>query len=251
MKIDYKVWLNVVFVSFVIFLLAFGAKLVGRSESLAQLIVAVIGTGATVFLAIGVRQLELQMQHMRLESLHFIYEMFEDPFKNDLHELIKLSNQMRLCTSEDDSSLGADIKSSAPSSVRGDLEQKIAKITAVFNRIGYYVYRDYLELDYIYDLFGLLILRAFVAFKECLVTIRNKQELPDSPWYFRRHFLLLVVALENRFFRDPFFQKELLALYKKANSNPPSHLKDLPILVPRQWLSHDIIRWLKSRHYIV
>ncbi len=190
------------------------------------------------------------MQHIRLESLHFIYEMFEEPFKNDLHELIRLSNQKKLCASENDSGSGAEINNSNTSSVYDDHEQRIAKITAVLNRIGYYVYRDYLDVDYIYDLFGLLILRAFVAFKECLVVIRNKQELANTPWYFRRHFLLLVVALENRFFHDPIFQKELFALYKKANLDPPSGLKDLPVLVPKQWLSHDILRWLKSRRYI-
>jgi len=222
----FKVWLAVLLISLAILYVAV------RLNQSGEFIIGALTAGATVFVAVGVRQLELGVRHLQLDTLNFVYQLLDkESFKETLHTLIE------------------DIRKSNESSSQ-DMKKKIAKISATFNRIGYFIYKGYLDINHVAELFGFLVLKSFLAFKPHLEMLRQSEEGLEGPWFFRRYYLLLVVALEKILYTNPDFQPKLQSLYEQWKQPIPQRVKDLPILVPKEWLSSEVRSWLKKNDFL-
>lgn len=234
--LNLKIFLAVLAVSLAIFYIA---SL--NSPNLANLFIGALSTGATIVVAVSIRQLELGVRHLRLDTLNFVYQLLDkDSFKQEIHDLIRqISNEIRSINEPVEEKLSKE-----------ERLLKVAKISATFNRVGYFVYKEYLEVEYVADLFGLLILKSFLAFKPYLEELRYREEGPDGPWFFRRYYLLLVVALEKVFYENPDFRSLLENLYRKWNQSIPKKSSDLPAIVPQEWLSREVRSWLKRNGFI-
>jgi len=222
-----KVWLAVLLISLGILYIAV------RLNQSGEFIIGALTAGATVFVAVGVRQLELGVRHLQLNTLNFVYQLLDkESFKEKLHKLIEDIRKNNESGSQD---------------VENDhVKNDIAKISATFNRIGYFIYKGYLDINHVADLFGFLILKSFLAFKPYLEKIRQGEEGLEGPWFFRRYYLLLVVALEKILYTNPDFQPKLQSLYEQWKQPIPQRVKELPILVPKEWLSSEVRSWLKK-----
>jgi hypothetical protein len=226
-----KVWLAVLLISLGILYVAV------RLNQSGEFIIGALTAGATVFVAVGVRQLELGVRHLQLDTLNFVYQLLDkESFKEKLHKLIEDIRK----NNEDGSQ---DVKND-------HVKNDIAKISATFNRIGYFIYKGYLDIDHVAELFGFLILKSFLAFKPYLEKIRQSEEGSEGPWFFRRYYLLLVVALEKILYINPDFQPKLHSLYKQWKQPIPQRVKELPILVPKEWLSSEVRSWLKKNDFL-
>ncbi|WP_428721650.1 DUF4760 domain-containing protein [Thermus sp.] len=225
-----------------------------NSSSFANLFIGALSTGATIVVAVSIRQLELGVRHLRLDTLNFVYQLLDrDSFKQEIHDLI------RQISSEIQSISIKEPKEKESSKEEEEEEErllkeeerllKVAKISATFDRVGYFVYKGYLEAEYIADLFGFLILRSFLAFKPYLEKLRYREEGPDGPWFFRRYYLLLVVTLEKVLYENPDFRPLLENLYKKWNQPTPEKPSKLPAIVPQEWLSREVRGWLKRNGF--
>jgi len=226
-----KVWLAVLLISLGILYVAV------RLNQSGEFIIGALTAGATVFVAVGVRQLELGVRHLQLDTLNFVYQLLDrESFKEKLHKLIE---DIRKNNGDGSQNMKND-----------HVENDIAKISATFNRIGYFIYKGYLDINHVAELFGFLILRSFLAFKPYLKKIRQSEEGSEGPWFFRRHYLLLVVALEKILYTNPDFQPKLQSLYEQWKQPIPQRVKELPILVPKEWLSSEVRSWLKKNDFL-
>jgi len=230
-----KVWLAVLLISLGILYLAV------RLNQSGQFVIGALTAGATVFVAVGVRQLELGVRHLQLDTLNFVYQLLDKEFfKEKLHKLIEDIRK----NNEDGSQ---DVKNDH---VNDHIKNDIAKISATFNRIGYFIYKGYLDINHVAELFGFLILKSFLAFKPYLEKIRQSEEGLEGPWFFRRYYLLLVVALEKILYTNPDFRSKLQNLYEQWKQPIPQRVKELPILVPKEWLSSEVRSWLKKNDFL-
>ncbi|WP_157868111.1 hypothetical protein [Pyrococcus abyssi] len=196
-------------------------------------------TIATVIMAVTIYELDIAIKELNFETVSTIYEMIDDTLKKQIQEIKSWRSQ------------GISIEDF----LEDQRKRKIVKeASKTLNRIGYFVYREFIGEWFIQEQYAGLILDSYLAMlpylkafrdsSECKKRSLNEKEVDickKSPWFIRRFYLLLVVISYHYFCKNfPAQCKAIFNSYKLEPKNP----------VPEQWLENDVKRWLKRRGYL-
>ncbi|WP_240912154.1 MULTISPECIES: hypothetical protein [unclassified Thermococcus] len=127
--------------------------------------------------------------------------------------------------------------------------QKVRNASKTLNRVGYFVYRNFVGEWFVQEQFGGLILESFLAMKPYLEALRIQSECAEKgdeecvkqPWFMRR-FYLLIVVISYKYMAEE-FEQQCRELFKKYGY-------DFALPVPESWLARDVKNWLKKRGYL-
>lgn len=221
--------------SFIVILFSFMIWYFANDISILQVGLGGITTIATVILAIGIYQMDITLKQLRFDSLNHIYSLLHKDVKEDLKDITKWAEKRRPADKVMESEKNWD---------------KVRFVSIAFNRIGYYVYRNFIEEDFVQEQFGGLVVRSFIAIRPYLQYMRDSDEPKNKPWLMRRFYLLIVVACE-KYLRKKMKYKEYLSSMVK-NYGDKKTINDFKkgSLVPISWLADDVKRWLTRKGYL-
>ena len=204
------------------------------SRTLASGVLAVLATSATVVMAVTVYQLDLSLQHLGFDALNKTYEFLNRDIKGQLDEILDW----------------AEKKKPVEEVLNDDRNREVVRYASVaLNKIGYFVYKGILEVSFVQEEFGGLVVKSFVSMRPYLVAMRGQSEPDGEPWFMRRFFLLIAIACE-RYLAEKFptYLGEIVGRYADADTK-----RDFASgsMVPRDWLAEEIRSWLEKRQYLV
>jgi hypothetical protein len=203
-----------------------------------NVVLTAITTIATVIMAVTIYQLDLTLQQLRFEALNKVYDFLSNDVKRDLNDISNWARERR--KPEDvfiwDSS--------------GENWGKVRFVSVAFNKIGYYVYKGFLDEEFIQEEFGGLVVRSFVAIRPYLQYMREKSEPKDKPWFMRRFYLLVVIVCEQYLREKKEFKEYLEKIVNEYGDESTKRDYKNGSLVPIEWLADDVKRWLKKKGYL-
>ncbi|EEB73858.1 hypothetical protein [Thermococcus sp. AM4] len=201
-----------------------------------NVVLTAITTIATVIMAVTIYQLDLTLQQLRFDALNKTYEFLSNDIKQDLNIISQWAKEKR---SPDEIFSGKD----------HDKNWQIVRFVSVaFNKVGYYVYKGFIDETFIQEEFGGLVVRSFIAIRPYLEYIRNKSEPEDKPWFMRRFYLMIVVVCENYLRKN--FPEYLKRLVNEYGNSDIKRDYDSGSLVPKRWLAKDVYSWLQKKGYL-
>ncbi|ASJ00958.1 hypothetical protein [Thermococcus gorgonarius] len=201
-------------------------------------VLTLASTIATVMMAVTIYELDIAIKELNFETVSKTYEMMDEKLKKQLGEikswkLKKLSVEEFLRDSEK--------------------TKTVREASKTLNRIGYFVYREFIGDWFIQEQYAGLVLDSFLAMKEYLKALRDsaecekdglgnneKEACKKGPWFMRRFYLLLVVI--SYAYLCERFPQQCEALFRGYGLEP-----DNP--VPSEWLEKDVKKWLKRKGY--
>ncbi|NJE48387.1 hypothetical protein E3E30_02180 [Thermococcus sp. 9N3] len=239
--------------SAVLILIATGATwVITRDINTTIVILTLASTLATVMMAVTIYELDIALKELNFEAVSAVYEMMDEKVKGDITKIRKWH--------QEDSekgliSKGDEVKEEFYREFFRDNEKvkTVSDASRVLNRIGYFVYRDFVGDWFIQEQYAGLILDSFLAMKPYLKALRNRRECGDEdeksekegckngPWFLRRFYLLLVVISYDYLCRE--FQENCEKTFKKYGY--PGHTNP----IPKEWLAEDVRKWLKKKGY--
>jgi len=194
-----------------------------------------ITTIATVILAMTVYQLDITLKQLRFDSLNRIYDYLHTDVKKEIKDIIKWAYKREPADKVMESEENWD---------------KVRFVSAIFNRIGYYVYKDFIKENFIQEQFAGLVIRSFVAIRPYLQYMRSRSEPANKPWLMRRFYLLIVVICE-KYIREKLEYNDYIAnIVEKYGDESTIDDFKRGSLVPVSWLADDVKKWLTKRGYL-
>jgi len=194
-----------------------------------------ITTIATVVLAMTIYQLDITLKQLRFDSLNHIYSLLHKDVKKDLEDITKWAEKRK----------PADKVMKNPKNW-----DKVRFVSIAFNRIGYYVYRNFIEEDFIQEEFGGLVILSFIAIRPYLQYMRESSEPRDKPWLMRRFYLLIVIVCEKYLKEKIGYYEYVADMVKKYGDESTINDFEKGSLVPRSWLADDVKKWLTRKDYL-
>ncbi len=216
-----------------------------KSASLAETLLSAITAAATAAMAIMIKELDITLQHLRFQSLQRVYEEIDkSEFKSAIEELLKaieiaLESHSSSLTSRDTKSDDSDnifkfvLDSMDNAKIRQKgwkqfckevmpkVKDKVRNPSIVLNKVGFLLYKDFIDEDYLIEEFGGLIMRAFAIMRPLLVIMRNCSEPLDRPWFSRRFALYLYRIVESKLSKSDYRDhiRNWLSLFAKNDKN--------------------------------
>jgi len=207
-----------------------------------ELFFIALGSIATAILAITVRQLGISLKTLRFQAMNNVYDNINKDIKKDLDTIFSWAEKDK----EPECILGKTGRESKRIQNNRDI---LRFVSIAFNKIGYSVFKDLISIDYIQEEIGGHVLKSFIVIKPYLKYERERIENKNQPWNMRRYYLMIVIACENYFKqRNPSYIENA---YKKFGSRLMKEEFNSGIpLVPVEWLSNDITKWLRKNNFV-
>ncbi len=195
--------------------------IISTDINIIKLILALVTATSTVIMAITIYQLDITLQQLRFDALNKTYDFLSRDIKEDLNYINNWRKKGK--------------KANEICRIQANCD-KVRYVSIAFNRIGYYVYKGFLDPSFIQEVFGGFPIRSFIAIRPYLEYMRNLNEPKDKPWLMRRFYLLIVILCEEYYKKkNPEYIKKILRSHSENGS-----------LVPPEWLHEDIKKWLKK-----
>ncbi|GIU93183.1 MAG: hypothetical protein KatS3mg011_2089 [Acidimicrobiia bacterium] len=196
-------------------------------------LLTLLSTTATAIMAATVYQLDLSIQQLRFDALSQTYDYLNEKIKSDLDEAARWARE-ELSVSDvvDDQ----------------NRREALRNGSIALNKVGYLVYKGLLDVSFVQEEFGGLVVRSFVAMRPYLQALREESEPSDQPWFMRRFLLLIAVACD-RYLQEQFpeYRRQIIEQYGRH----VEHLaQDAVDVVPLAWLSEDVKTWLRGKGLI-
>ena len=228
----------------ILFILIVSILLWIKSSSLANTLLAAITAAATAAMAIMIKELDLTLKHLRYQSLQSVYQYFDNSkFKSFIDNLDKqlknienekISNNLYILLINCINNINEKNISKICKCIENKIWKYIRYYTITLNKVGYLLYKDFIDDQYLAEEFGGLIVRAYSRLRPLLVAARNCAEPSEKPWYMRRFAIFLYKVMENRLSKGEFrehFRKWLTVdstpityyyalIYNKCEVNP-------------------------------
>jgi len=203
-----------------------------------NVVLTAITTIATVIMAVTIYQLDLTLQQLRFEALNKAYDFLSNDIKADLNVIGEWAKE------------GKTPEEVFSGDTKNENWNKVRFVSVAFNKVGYYVYKGFLDERFIQEEFGGLVVRSFVAIRPYLKYMREQSEPKNKPWFMRRFYLLIVVVCEQYLRDREEFREYLRKLVEDYGDEEVKEDFERGSLVPEEWLSDDVREWLKKRGYL-
>ncbi|AIF70363.1 hypothetical protein PAP_09945 [Palaeococcus pacificus DY20341] len=206
-----------------------------------DILLTAASTIATVVMAITIYQLDLTLKQLRFEALNRVYDILNNDIKEELNTIFEWAKKdMRA-----EEILG-DTKSN-DNSIKKNIDA-VRYVSVAFNKVGYYVYKDFIDVSFIQEELGGLVVKSFLAIKPYLSYMRNQNESPEEPWFMRRFYLMITVACESYLKKHhPQTFEKILEDYGRDEDK--TAYKNKQSIVPDKWLADDVKSWLKKHGF--
>ncbi|NJE03093.1 hypothetical protein [Thermococcus sp. MV11] len=231
--------------SAVLILIATGATwAITRDINTTIVILTLASTLATVMMAVTIYELDIALKELNFEAVSEVYEMMDENLKENISKIKRWHAE--------DLQAGRISGGVLVGPARGDFlkdEERVKAVSdasRVLNRVGYFIYRDFVGDWFIQEQYAGLILESFLAMRPYLKALRDSrecegnEECENGPWFLRRFYLLLVVISYQYLCKN--FNKnceKVFEKYKESVGKP----------VPSKWLADDVKSWLKKKGY--
>jgi len=219
--------------------------IITKDINITVVILTLASTLATVMMAVTIYELDIAIKELNFEAVSTVYEMMDEKVKEDIAKI----RDWHLS----DLRSGKISKGELITPARGEfLEDKekvkiVSDASRVLNRIGYFVYRDFIGGWFIQEQYAGLVLDSFLAMKPYLKLLRDSRECKGDTecehgaWFLRRFYLLLVLISYDYLYRN--FQKNCEQTFKKYGYD------GCITPVPKEWLAEDVKKWLRRKGY--
>ncbi|MBP1912523.1 hypothetical protein [Thermococcus stetteri] len=205
-------------------------------------VLTLASTLATVMMAVTIYELDIAIKELNFEAVSEVYNMMDESLKEKLREISSWSTR-----NNDGNVLSVE------NFLKDNEKRKLVSDASItLNRVGYFVYRDFVGDWFIQEQYGGLILDSFLAMKPYLKALRDESECRteegdeepmeciNGPWFMRRFYLLLVVISYAYLCEN--FPDQCRAKFSKYHLSPENP-------VPVKWLHSEVVKWLKKRGY--
>ncbi len=212
--------------------------MVVHDTDVTNLVLATVTAIATVIMAVTIYQLDLTLQQLRFEALNKAYDFLSNDIKADLNVISEWAKE------------GKTPEEVFSGDAKDENWNKVRFVSVAFNKVGYYVYKGFLDERFIQEEFGGLVVRSFVAIRPYLRYMREQSEPKNKPWFMRRFYLMIVVVCEQYLRDRKEFREYLRKLVEDYGDKEVKEDFERGSLVPEEWLSDDVREWLKERGYL-
>jgi len=202
--------------------------IISNSMEAVSILAAFLSVIVACLMVGGLLELRVAFGQLRFETLNKIYESLSEERSVQLEELknIRIKHECNGSISEVDE----------------ERTKSLSRfLSRQYNRIGHYVYKDYMDSETMMEEFGGLIIRSWGIMKPYLKLVRDKDEFGEQ-WFMRRYYLMLVAAVEGEMIRRGGQFVEYLDNIKEKNFLNPQEPA-----VPAEWLASDVLEWLKEK----
>lgn len=198
---------------------------------------------ASVIMLMMIKQLNVSIKRLSFQAIDQIYNEFSKEMKSDYHDIINWSREDK--NPQEVLNMGyGDAKKISEN------KEKLRHVSVALNRAGYSVYKDFINVEYLQEQFGGMIITSFLAMKPYLKYYRDQNEGEDNPvWDMRRYYLLLVVACEK--YHKKNFEPSFMEILEQYGDNEDKKaVEKEKTIVPVEWLHKDIKRWLVKNKFL-
>ncbi|WP_297497159.1 hypothetical protein [Thermococcus sp.] len=215
-----------------------------RDVNMTLAILTLASTIATVIMAVTIYELDIALKELNFEAVSEVYGMMNRELKENIGKI----QGWHMKDLEDGKISKGKLVDAAKKEFLRDKEKTkaVSAASRVLNRVGYFVYRDFVGDWFIQEQYGGLILDSFLAMKPYLKVLRDERECKDdeecknASWFLRRFYLLLVVISYHYLCKN--FRKNCEKTFEKYGESPANP-------VPPRWLANDVKAWLKKKGY--
>jgi len=201
--------------------------IISNSMEAVSILAAFLSVIVACLMVGGLLELRVAFGQLRFETLNKIYESLSEERSVQLEELknIRIKHECNGSISEVDE----------------ERTKSLSRfLSRQYNRIGHYVYKDYMDSETMMEEFGDLLLGPGY-YEPYLKLVRDKDEFGEQ-WFMRRYYLMLVAAVEGEMIRRGGQFVEYLDNIKEKNFLNPQEPA-----VPLEWLASDVLEWLKEK----
>ncbi|ASJ03167.1 hypothetical protein A3L09_07820 [Thermococcus profundus] len=205
------------------------------------IVLTLASTIATVMMAVTIYELDIAIKELNFEAVSATYGMMDESLKDKLRKIRSWWDQEngKMCLPVEEF-------------MKDNEKRKIVgEASKILNRVGYFVYREFVGDWFIQEQYGGLILDSFLAMRPYLKALRDEAECREGegsenekctngPWFIRRFYLLLVVI--SYVYLCENFPEQCRGIFEKYGMNVEKP-------VPKGWLHREIREWLRRKGY--